>query len=141
VPIDVALSRDDLELVAVAAAAAAALALLLVLFALARVRALNKRVRRMAAAPQPKAAPSSANGVDPQALRHVGVVRYDAFGDMGGSLSFSAALYDENGDGIVISSINGRSETRTYAKSLIGRVSDQSLSPEEQDAITRAGQD
>ena len=49
-------------------------------------------------------------------LRHVAVVRYDAFGDMGGRLSFSAALLDENGDGVVISSIHARGESRTYAK-------------------------
>ena len=73
-----------------------------------------------------------------QALRHVAVVRYDAFGDMGGRLSFSAALLDDQGDGLVLSSINGRSETRTYAKSLVGGESEHTLSPEEQDAITAA---
>ena len=69
------------------------------------------------------------------ALRHVAVVRYDAFGDMGGRLSFSAALLDDAGDGIVLTSINGRSETRTYAKGVKGGDSDHSLSPEEQQAI------
>ncbi|MCU1602280.1 MAG: hypothetical protein JWO22_2989 [Frankiales bacterium] len=69
------------------------------------------------------------------ALRHVAVVRYDAFGDMGGRLSFSAALLDDAGDGIVITSINGRSETRTYAKGVKAGDSDHSLSPEEQQAI------
>ena len=37
-----------------------------------------------------------------QALRHVAVVRYDAFGDMGGRLSFSAAVIDDHGDGLVV---------------------------------------
>ena len=37
-----------------------------------------------------------------QALRHVAVVRYDAFGDMGGRLSFSAAVVDDRGDGLVV---------------------------------------
>jgi hypothetical protein len=69
------------------------------------------------------------------ALRHVAVVRYDAFGDMGGRLSFSAALLDDAGDGLVLTSINGRSETRTYAKGVKGGDSDHSLSPEEQQAI------
>ena len=36
-----------------------------------------------------------------QSLRNVAVVRYDAFGDMGGRLSFSAAIVDDLGDGIV----------------------------------------
>jgi hypothetical protein len=69
------------------------------------------------------------------ALRHVAVVRYDAFGDMGGRLSFSAALLDDAGDGIILTSINGRSETRTYAKGVKAGESDHSLSPEELQAI------
>ncbi|MFL6179169.1 MAG: DUF4446 family protein [Actinomycetes bacterium] len=69
------------------------------------------------------------------AIRHVAVVRYDAFNDMGGRMSFSAALLDDVGDGVVISSINGRSETRTYAKGVKAGASDAELSPEEIQAI------
>jgi hypothetical protein len=69
------------------------------------------------------------------ALRHVSVVRYDAFGDMGGRLSFTAALLDDSGDGLVITSINGRTESRAYAKGVKDGRSDQSLSPEETQAI------
>jgi hypothetical protein len=69
------------------------------------------------------------------ALRHVAVVRYDAFPDMGGRLSFSAALLDDAGDGLVLTSINGRSETRTYAKGVKGGAGEQQLSPEEEQAI------
>ncbi|MCA1712548.1 MAG: DUF4446 family protein [Actinobacteria bacterium] len=72
------------------------------------------------------------------ALRHVAVVRYDAFGDMGGRMSFSAALLDDAGDGLVLTSINGRSETRTYAKGVQAGSSDHTMSPEEQEAISRA---
>ncbi|MCW2614059.1 MAG: hypothetical protein JWN08_1053 [Frankiales bacterium] len=72
------------------------------------------------------------------ALRHVAVVRYDAFGDMGGMLSFSAALLDDQGNGLVLTSINGRSETRTYAKGVQDGGSDQALSPEEQEAVEGA---
>lgn len=68
-------------------------------------------------------------------LRHVAVVRYDAFPDMGGRLSFSAALLDDDGDGLVLTSINGRSETRTYAKGVKAGRSDHQLSPEETQAI------
>ncbi|GAC1445629.1 MAG: hypothetical protein NVSMB55_27700 [Mycobacteriales bacterium] len=73
------------------------------------------------------------------ALRHVAVVRYDAFGDMGGRMSFSAALLDDAGDGLVLTSINGRSETRTYAKGVNAGASEHTLSPEEEEAIRRAG--
>ena len=71
-------------------------------------------------------------------LRHVAVVRYDAFGDMGGRLSFTAALLDDAGDGLVLTSIHGRSEARTYAKGVKSGNSEQSLSPEEQQAIELA---
>jgi hypothetical protein len=71
-------------------------------------------------------------------LRHVAVVRYDAFGDMGGRLSFSAALLDDDGDGLVLTSINSRTETRTYAKGVQGGASSSELSPEEQEAIDEA---
>ncbi|MDX6224748.1 MAG: hypothetical protein QOE64_1124, partial [Frankiales bacterium] len=69
------------------------------------------------------------------AIRHVAVVRYDAFADMGGRLSFSAAMLDDAGDGLVITSINGRSETRTYAKGVKAGTSEHTLSPEELQAI------
>jgi hypothetical protein len=72
------------------------------------------------------------------ALRHVAVVRYDAFGDVGGRLSFSVALLDDDGDGVVLTSIAGRSETRTYAKGVVDGGSEHALSPEERDAIDRA---
>lgn len=72
------------------------------------------------------------------ALRHVAVVRYDAFGDMGGRYSFSAALLDDAGDGLMITSIHGRAETRTYLKGVSAGASDIDLSLEEQQAIATA---
>jgi len=73
-----------------------------------------------------------------QTVCKVGVVRYDAFDDMGGALSFSAALLDERGTGVVISAINGRTETRCYAKSVVDATSEQNLSAEEQAAVDAA---
>jgi hypothetical protein len=70
-----------------------------------------------------------------QALRHLAVVRYDAFGDMGGHLSWSLALLDDGGDGVVLTSIHGRSEARTYAKNITGWSCEQTLSPEESEAV------
>ncbi len=72
------------------------------------------------------------------ALRHLSVVRYDAFGDMGGHLSWSLALLDDSGDGVVLTSIHGRSDSRTYAKSISSWTCEQQLSPEEDDAIAHA---
>ncbi|MCW2933627.1 MAG: hypothetical protein JWM19_4589 [Actinomycetia bacterium] len=57
---------------------------------------------------------------------------------MSGQLSFSLALLNSDGDGIVLSSINGRAETRTYAKTVVGGQGAQELSPEEEEAIRLA---
>jgi hypothetical protein len=72
------------------------------------------------------------------AIQHVGVVRFDAFDDMGGRLSFSAALLNAKGDGIVITSINGRQDTRCYAKQVENWTSIHNLSDEERQAIREA---
>lgn len=72
------------------------------------------------------------------ALQCFHMVRYDAFEDMGGRLSFSAALLDDHGDGVIITSINGRTETRTYAKPIMNLKSEHNLSEEEKAAIEGA---
>jgi len=72
------------------------------------------------------------------ALRHLSVVRYDAFGDVGGHLSWSLAVLDDAGHGVVLTSIHGRSEARTYAKSISSWSCEQQLSPEEEEAIEHA---
>ena len=71
-------------------------------------------------------------------LKHLAVVRYDAFDDMGGHLSWSLALLDDAGHGVVLTSIHGRSEARAYAKNIAAWSCDQQLSPEEEEAITHA---
>jgi Protein of unknown function (DUF4446) len=76
--------------------------------------------------------------VDPHALRDVAIVRYDALQEMSGQLSFSLALLNAVGDGVVLSSINGRAETRTYAKPVRAGKGVQELSPEEAQAVHSA---
>jgi uncharacterized protein YlxW (UPF0749 family) len=71
-------------------------------------------------------------------IQRIGLVRYDAFDDMGGHLSFSAALLDGQGNGLVVTSINGRQDTRCYAKPVEGWTSTHNLSEEEELAIQRA---
>lgn len=70
--------------------------------------------------------------------RHVGIVRFDAFEDMGGLMSFSAAFLDDHQTGIVITAINGRTEARVYAKAIEEGRSSHNLSPEEQRALIDA---
>ncbi len=72
------------------------------------------------------------------AVRHIGVVRYDAFGDMGGRMSFSAALIDDHGNGFVLTSVHARSESRSYIKQLRGGMAEVNLSPEESAAVADA---
>ncbi len=73
-----------------------------------------------------------------QAMRHVAVVRYDAFTDTGGQLSWSMALLDDSGSGVVLTAIQGRNDSRSYAKNVAGWASETQLSPEEEDAISHA---
>jgi hypothetical protein len=68
-------------------------------------------------------------------LSRVGVVRYDAFDDAGGELSFSAAIVDEHEDGFVLTSINGRTGGRTYLKTITAGEGTVLLSDEERAAV------
>ena len=77
-------------------------------------------------------------GVDPRAVRDVGLVRYDALEEMTGARSFSLALLNASGDGAVLTSINGRTEARTYAKAVSSGRPDDLLSPEEYRAVRAA---
>jgi hypothetical protein len=76
--------------------------------------------------------------IDPHALRDVAIVKYDALNEMTGRFSFSLAMLSACGDGIVLSSINGRTETRTYAKAVVAGETTQDLSPEEAQAVQSA---
>jgi hypothetical protein len=71
-------------------------------------------------------------------LQRVGLVRYDAFPDIGGQQSFALAVLNEQGDGVVISGIHSRQEMRVYAKPIQNRASSIGLSDEEQHALREA---
>lgn len=76
----------------------------------------------------------------PHIVQGYGVVRYDAFQNITGEQSFSLALIDERGNGVVISALHARSDTRIYAKQLEAWRSEHSLSAEEQQALGQARQ-
>jgi hypothetical protein len=71
-------------------------------------------------------------------VRRMSLLRYDAFEDVGGRLSFSCAMLDDHGTGVVLTSINGRQETRVYAKPITEGTSTYNLSTEEAEAIRQA---
>jgi hypothetical protein len=72
------------------------------------------------------------------AKRHLGLVRYDAFEEVGGSQSFALALFDDNGNGALVTSLVGRSDCRVFCKPLVGGRSERSLSREEERAMEEA---
>lgn len=73
-----------------------------------------------------------------QCLQRVGMVRYDAFPDVGGEQSFSLALLDTGGNGIVLSGLHSRHDVRVYAKPIIANDSPVMLTTEERKAVTNA---
>lgn len=129
------------------------LALLVALVALGLALQPRLEARRRGPAPDASDLPADALGLRHEvaalraeaatALKHVALVRYDAFGSgpergVGGQLSWSLALLDDHGDGTVLTSIHGRNEARSYAKSVNGWTCAQPLSPEEEEAISHA---
>jgi hypothetical protein len=74
----------------------------------------------------------------PAALTHMGVVAYDAFGNITGSQSRSIALISEGGDGLVITLLTSREETMFFVKEIRGGKGVEELAPEEQAAVDRA---
>ena len=77
-------------------------------------------------------------GGDPTALRHIAVVRYDAFADVGGRLSYSVALLDDTHSGLVLTTLAGKADVRTYVRTVSAGSPDGSLTAEEQQAIEAA---
>ena len=71
-------------------------------------------------------------------LHRVGFLRYNSFSDVGSDLSFTLALLNDAGDGVVVTSIYSREETRTYGKAVRKFVPQQGASKEEQSAIAMA---
>ena len=71
-------------------------------------------------------------------LQKVAVIRYNPFADTGGDQSFAIALLDSLGNGVVVSSLHSRTDTRVFAKPVQSGRSKFQLSDEEQDAIRKA---
>jgi hypothetical protein len=71
-------------------------------------------------------------------VSRVGFVRYDAFDDTGSELSYALALLNREGDGVVVSSIYSRTDTRTYGKAVQAYKPAVNASEEELRAIEQA---
>jgi hypothetical protein len=124
------IDRPLLDVLAVLGAASGVLGLAYGFAVQARTRTLRRQLTAFLANP--------VVGDARRAVQRVGVVRYDAFPDAGGRLSYSVALLDGAGDGVVLTTITGRSETRSYAKEVRSGAGADPTSPEEDEAIGQA---
>lgn len=102
------------------------------------MQARMERVEEVAGAIERSSAAARADVA--RALRHRGIVRYDALRDAGGHQSVSLALLDDEGSGVVVSAIQGREQARIYVKDVVHRsAASVELTPEEHQAVERAG--
>lgn len=68
----------------------------------------------------------------------MGLVKYDAFQQMGGQLSFSLALLNENNDGFIINSVHSTDGCYSYTKEIIAGECSITLGKEEAEALSKA---
>jgi hypothetical protein len=73
-----------------------------------------------------------------QCVQKLGLVRFNAFENIGGEQSFALAVMDAQNNGVLLSSLLSRTESRTYAKAITAGKSEQALSQEEQQALSQA---
>lgn len=71
-------------------------------------------------------------------LQNFSLVRYDAFDDVTGQMSFSLALLDGDGNGSILTSIFGRTTSRCFGKAVFAGQAEQTLSEQEQQALCEA---
>ena len=71
-------------------------------------------------------------------FQKIGIIKYDAFNQMGGQLSFSLVLLDKNNNGFVLKSVHGAEGCYTYTKEIKDGTSEISLGEEEKQALDMA---
>lgn len=71
-------------------------------------------------------------------IQKIGLVRYNAFKDVGSNLSFALAILNNKNDGVVLNGIYSRDMSNIYAKPIVNGTSEYALSDEEKEAIKKA---
>lgn len=99
---------------------------------LARVEEVDTRQRQV------EQRVSALEGQIPLCVQRVGLVRYDAFEDVGGQQSFSVAMLDAQQNGVVLTGVYSRSDVRVYAKAIRQGHPSHPLSEEELKAVQTA---
>ena len=73
-----------------------------------------------------------------KSYQKVGIVKYDAFNEMGGKLSFALAMLDNNNTGWILNAMHSREGCYTYIKEIINGNSVIMLADEEREALDMA---
>ena len=73
-----------------------------------------------------------------KSIRGLGTMRFNPFPDQGSNQSFAIGMLDENGDGVVISSLYSRERMSVFAKPIIKNKSEYELTTEEKEALKKA---
>lgn len=68
----------------------------------------------------------------------MGIVKYDAFKEMGGNLSFALCLLDDDNTGFILNTMHGRESSYTYIKEIIKGEAYATLGEEEKEALSKA---
>ena len=102
------------------------------------VQLLKRLEAREAQVEQMEAVVNRMTAVLPHTVQGYGMVRYNAYEGVAGDQSFSVALVDAAGNGILLSALYSRADTRVYAKPLRAWQSTYSLSAEDRQAIAEA---
>ena len=76
--------------------------------------------------------------ISKECIQKVGIIRFNAFDDMGSDLSFAIALLNYQNNGVIVSSIYSRNECQTYAKPITSGNSTYFLTNEEKQALAQA---
>ncbi|MBI2020358.1 DUF4446 family protein [Candidatus Daviesbacteria bacterium] len=72
-------------------------------------------------------------------IQRIGLIRFNPYEDTGGNISFSIALLDQKGNGLVLTSLHGRAGTRVFAKGVVeGKAQKYELSKEEIEVVKKA---
>lgn len=72
------------------------------------------------------------------AFKRIGIVKYNAFKEMGGNLSYAIAILDDNNSGFIINGIHSREGSYTYIKAIENGKATANLSKEEEEALNKA---
>ncbi|MBP3361747.1 MAG: DUF4446 family protein [Clostridia bacterium] len=103
-----------------------------------KIEEAERKISRLAKEASQSGALPAADLSDPGAIRRIGIERFDAFPGVTGAFSFSAALLDDNYNGIILTTLYGHESSNTYIREIKEGDSDVKLLEEEIKALEKA---